>query len=153
MKPRSRWTGGNSVRLLENGEDYFPAVFDAIKAAQDEIILETFILFEDKIGNELHALLLAAARRGVRIDMLVDGFGSSELTPPFVDALTQAGVRLRAFDPARRVMGQRFNVLRRMHRKIVVVDAQRAFVGGINFSFDHMRDFGPMGKQDYAVEV
>ncbi len=141
------------MRLLENGEDYFPAVFDAINAACDEIILETFILFEDKIGKELHALLIAAARRGVRIDMLVDGFGSSDLTPPFVDALTQAGVRLRVFDPARRVMGLRFNVLRRMHRKIVVVDAQQAFVGGINFSFDHMRDFGPEAKQDYAVEV
>ncbi len=153
MKPASRWTGGNSIRLLENGENYFPAVFDAIDAARDEIILETFILFEDKIGKQLHGLLLAAARRGVRIDMLIDGYGSSELTPPYIDALTQAGVRLRVFDPARRVMGLRFNVLHRMHRKIVVVDAQRAFVGGINFSFDHMRDFGPEAKQDYAVEV
>lgn len=153
MKPVSRWTGGNSVRLLENGEAYFPAVFDAIRAARHEIILETFILFEDKVGNELHSVLLDAARRGVAIDMLVDGFGSSELTPEFIDSLTQAGVRLRVFDPAKPLLGVRFNVLRRMHRKIVVVDAERAFVGGINFSFDHMRAFGPEGKQDYAVEV
>jgi cardiolipin synthase len=153
VKPASRWTGGNSVRLLENGEAYFPAVFDAIRAARHEVIIETFILFEDKVGNELHAVLLDAARRGVVIDVLVDGFGSSELTPPFVDALTQAGVQLRVFDPAKPLLGVRFNVLRRMHRKIVVVDAERAFVGGINFSFDHLRAFGPEGKQDYAVEV
>lgn len=153
MKPVSRWIGGNSVRLLENGEAYFPAVFDAIRAARHEVIVETFILFEDKVGNELHAVLLDAARRGVRIDVLVDGFGSSELTPPFIEALTQAGVRLSVFDPAKPVLGVRFNVLRRMHRKIVVVDAERAFVGGINFSFDHLRTFGPEGKQDYAVEV
>lgn len=153
MKPASRWTGGNSVRLLENGEAYFPAVFDAIRAARHEVILETFILFEDKVGNELQAVLLDAARRGVAIDLLVDGFGSSELTPAFVDALAQAGVQLRVFDPAKPLLGVRFNVLRRMHRKIVVVDAERAFVGGINFSFDHLRAFGPEGKQDYAVEV
>lgn len=153
MKPVSRWIGGNSLRLLENGEAYFPAVFDAIRAARHEVIVETFILFEDKVGNELHAVLLDAARRGVRIDVLVDGFGSSELTPPFIEALTQAGVRLSVFDPAKPVLGVRFNVLRRMHRKIVVVDAERAFVGGINFSFDHLRAFGPDGKQDYAVEV
>jgi cardiolipin synthase len=98
-------------------------------------------------------VLLAAARRGVRVDLLVDGYGTCDLSSDFISALTEAGARLRVYDPARRVMGTRFNVLRRMHRKIVVVDAQLAFVGGINFSHDHMRDFGPEGKQDYAVRV
>lgn len=153
MKPTSRWTGGNQVELLENGEAYFPAVFEAIEAAREEVLLETFILFEDTIGQQLHAVLLAAARRGVRVDMLVDGYGSCDLSSGFVDALTRAGVRLRMYDPARRVLGIRFNVLRRMHRKIVVVDARLAFVGGINFSHDHMRTFGPQAKQDYAVRV
>ena len=150
---KQRWTGGNRLRLLENGEAYFPAVFEAIASAQREVVLETFILFEDKVGNELRDVLLAAARRGVRIDLLVDGFGSSELTQEFISALTSAGVQLRVFDPAQRLFGVRINVLRRMHRKIVVVDAQRAFVGGINFSVDHLEEFGPQAKQDYAVEV
>ena len=153
MKPTSRFVGGNSVHLLENGEAYFPAVFDAIDSARREIILETFILFEDEVGQALHKVLLAAAERGVRIDMLVDGFGSADLGAPFIDALTQAGARLRVFDPASRLLGVRFNVLRRMHRKIVVVDGELAIVGGINFSFDHLRAFGPAGKQDYAVAV
>jgi cardiolipin synthase len=85
--------------------------------------------------------------------MLVDGFGSSELSEPFITSLTQAGVRLRVFDPASKLLGWRFNVLRRMHRKIVVVDESLAFVGGINFSFDHLRASGPESKQDYAVAV
>lgn len=151
MKPR--WTGGNRLRLLENGEAYFPAVFEAIACARHEVVIETFILFEDKVGHALRDALLAAARRGVLVDVLVDGFGSCDLTPEFTDTLAAAGIHLRVFDPAQRVLGMRLNVLRRMHRKIVVVDAERAFVGGINFSFDHLAEAGPQAKQDYAVEV
>ncbi len=153
MKPPSRWIGGNRAHLLENGEDFFPAVFEAIAQAHEEVVLETFILFEDPVGRQLHAVLTAAAQRGVRVDMLVDGYGTCELSPQFVDTLAQAGVRLRVYDPVRRILGARCNVLHRMHRKIVVVDGRVAFVGGINFSQDHLRDFGPLGKQDYAVQV
>ncbi|MEO8858770.1 MAG: cardiolipin synthase ClsB [Burkholderiaceae bacterium] len=149
----SRWKGGNSARLLENGEDFFPAVFKAIRGARREVVIETFILFEDKVGMELQAVMIEAAARGVHVDILVDGFGASDLTPEYVGALTAAGVRLRTFDPSSRVFGIRFNVLRRMHRKLVVVDAQQAFVGGINYSADHLGDFGPQAKQDYAVEL
>lgn len=151
MSPR--WSAGHSVRLLENGEEYFPAVFDAIRRAEREVILETFILFEDKVGWELHAALLEAARRGVQIDVMVDGFGSPDLGPRFIDELAAAGVRIRTFEPSRRVLGIHFGMLRRMHRKIVIVDAALAFVGGINYSADHLADFGPQAKQDYAIEV
>lgn len=153
MKPSARWIGGNQVELLENGEQYYPAVFEAIAQARDEVLLETFILFEDRVGQQLREVVLAAARRGVRVDMLVDGYGSCDLSSGFVQALCDAGVRLRVYDPAQRILGTRFNVLHRMHRKIVVVDAAVAFVGGINFSHDHLRDFGPEAKQDYAVRV
>jgi len=148
-----RWRSGNRVRLLENGEAYFPAVFEAIRAARREVIIETFIVFEDKVGLALQAELVAAARRGVEVDVLVDGFGSCDLTPAFCRPLAEAGVRLRSFDPASRILGVRLNVLRRMHRKIVVVDGRTAFVGGINFSADHLGDYGPEAKQDWAVEL
>jgi len=147
------WRNGNRVRLLENGEAYFPAVFAAIRAARNEVIVETFIVFEDKVGRELQAVLIDAAQRGVQVDALVDGFGSSDLTPTFKASLAEAGVRLRSFDPAARVLGIRANVLRRMHRKLIVVDGTVAFAGGINFSADHLGDFGPEAKQDYAVEL
>jgi cardiolipin synthase len=147
------WRPGNRVRLLENGEAFFPAVFESIRAARHEVLLETFILWEDKVGWELHGALLEGARRGVQVDVLVDGFGSWELTPKFTQPLIEAGVRLRVFDQAPRFLGKRANLLRRMHRKIVVVDGQQAFVGGINYSGDHLADFGPEAKQDYAVEL
>jgi len=149
----NRWLSGNGIELLENGEEYFPRVFQAIRDAQREVIIETFILFEDKVGKELHEAMRSAALRGVKVDLMIDGFGSPDLSPEFIGGLTSAGVKVRVFDPGQRYFGQRLNIFRRMHRKIVVVDAERAFVGGINYSADHLADFGPMGKQDYAVEL
>ncbi|WCM92633.1 cardiolipin synthase ClsB [Acidovorax sp. NCPPB 2350] len=153
LRRSSRWVPGNRFELLENGEDFFPRVFGAIAAARREVLLETFILFDDKIGRGLHAALLQAARNGAQVHVLVDGFGSPDLPPSFVDPLVEAGVHFRIFDPGRRILGQRLNVLRRMHRKIVVVDGTVGFIGGINYSADHVADFGPEAKQDYAVEV
>ena len=141
------------MRLLENGEEFFARAFAAIAAAQHEILIETFILFEDKVGLELHRLLVEAARRGVRVEILVDGYGSPSFSPEFLAELTAAGVRLRVFDPHRRLFGMRLHVFRRMHRKLLVVDGTLAFVGGINYSADHLADFGPTAKQDYAVEL
>ncbi|MEG2914736.1 MAG: cardiolipin synthase ClsB, partial [Pseudomonas sp.] len=75
------WQSGNQVALLENGEAYFPAVFEALRAAEREILLETFILFEDKVGFELHSILIEAAKRGVKVVVSLDGFGCGELSP------------------------------------------------------------------------
>ena len=150
---KTRWLAGNAARLLINGEEFFPAVFDAIRRARTEVLVETFILFEDKVGLALHEALVDAARRGVRVDVLLDGFGSCDLSAGYIDSLLAAGVRIRTFDPGSRWFGLRVNVLRRMHRKIVVIDGERAFVGGINFSADHLADYGPQAKQDYAIEV
>ena len=150
---KERWTGGNQLSLLENGEAFFPRVFESIASAQREVLLETFILFEDAVGMALHAVLLGAAKRGVTIDITVDGYGSPDLSAAFINSLRAAGVRIHVFDPAPRLWGLRTNLLRRMHRKIVVVDAERAFVGGINYSIDHLASFGAGAKQDYAVEI
>jgi cardiolipin synthase len=148
---RARRTG--KVRLLENGDEFFPRVLEVIATAQREILLQTFILFEDEVGNALHAALIAAAKRGVEVDVTVDGYGSYALSRDFVDALAAAGVRLRVFDPCPQVLGVRSRMFRRMHRKLLVVDGVRAFVGGINFAIDHVTDNGPRAKQDYAVEL
>jgi len=147
------WREGNRLRLLENGEEYFPAVFAAIAAAQKEVLIETFILFEDKVGTELQQLIGAAARRGVSVDLTVDGYGSDALSDAFIADMQQAGVRVRMFAPGKRLLGSRINLFRRLHRKIVVVDGELAFIGGINFSEDHLLSFGPKSKQDYAVAI
>jgi cardiolipin synthase len=149
----SHWVDGNKLKLLVNGEEFFPRVFESIAAAQREVILETFILFEDQVGKALHEVLVSAATRGVQVDITIDGYGSPDLSPAYISTLIRAGVRVHVFDPSPRLWGFRTNLFRRMHRKIVVVDGERAFVGGINYSADHLADFGPAAKQDYAVEI
>ncbi|CAG9167874.1 cardiolipin synthase ClsB [Cupriavidus respiraculi] len=147
------WTQGNSIRLLENGEEYFPAVFAAIAQAKQCVLLETFILFDDRVGQALREALIAAAQRGVHVAITVDGFGSHDLSAEFITGMVAAGVQFNIFAPRRPLFGIRTNVFRRLHRKLVAIDGVKAFVGGINFSIEHLWDFGPQAKQDYAVEV
>lgn len=149
---KHRWIGGNKFTLLENGEAFFPRVFEAIDAAQKEILLETFILFDDKVGRALHEALLKAAARGVTVDLTIDGWGSPGLEGDFMTTLTAAGVRIHVFDPVPGLL-RHINLFRRLHRKLLVIDGEVAFIGGINFSADHLRDFGPEAKQDYSVEA
>jgi cardiolipin synthase len=147
------WTYGNRITLLENGEAYYPRVFAAIAGARHEVFVETFILFDDKVGRQLQQVLIQAARNGAAVHVLVDGWGSPDLGPSMLRPLLDAGVSVRAYEPLRGLFARRINVFRRMHRKIVVVDGEVAFVGGINYSIDHLAEFGPMAKQDYAIEV
>ncbi|MFQ6573981.1 cardiolipin synthase ClsB [Pseudomonas sp. UM16] len=147
------WVDGNSVQLLINGEDYYPRVFAAIAQAQEEVLLETFIIFDDKVGQALQQVLIEAAQRGVRVEVAVDGYGTADLPQTFISAMTEVGISFHVFDPQPRLIGMRTNLFRRLHRKIVVVDGEQAFIGGINYSADHLGDYGPMAKQDYAVEV
>nr|WP_082804095.1 cardiolipin synthase ClsB [Erwinia sp. ErVv1] len=150
---KMHWREGNRLKLLENGENYFPRVFEAIRRAKSSVLLESFILFEDEVGNELHQVVYDAAKRGVRVEMLLDGYGSNNLSENFIHQLTAAGVRFIYYDPRPLVLGMRTNIFRRLHRKIVVCDNEIAFVGGINFSSEHNTSYGPAAKQDYAVEV
>lgn len=150
---RIDWTQGNRFELLENGEAFYPRVFEAISQARQEVLLETFILFDDKVGRSLQQALLQAAHNGANVNVMVDGWGSHGLPPEFLQPLADAGVKVRAFDPARRLFGLRVNLFRRLHRKLVVVDGKLAFVGGINYSVDHLDEYGPKAKQDYAVSV
>jgi len=148
-----RWTEGNAFELLENGEAFFPAVFEAIAASSRSVLIETFIIFDDRVGRELLQVLVDAARRGVQVDVTVDGYGTADLPAAYIEALVEAGVRLHVFDPKPRRLGFRTNLFRRLHRKIVVLDSEVAFVGGINFAADHLVETGPAAKQDYAVKI
>lgn len=147
------WCDGNHVELLINGEQYYPRVFEAMAQAREEILLETFIIYDDKVGQPLRQALIDAAQRGVRVEVAADGYGTADLPEDFISSMTEAGVRFHSFDPQPRLAGMRTNLFRRLHRKILVIDGKRAFLGGINYSADHLGDFGPQAKQDYAVEV
>lgn len=149
---RRQWVSGNRCTLLENGEDFFPRVLDCVREARTEILIETFILYADKVGNPLQEALLQAARRGVAIDISVDDFGACTLPEAYIAALAAEGVRFHIFDPLPKPF-RRINYFRRLHRKLTVIDGRIAFVGGINYSADHLGDFGPEAKQDYSVEI
>jgi phosphatidylserine/phosphatidylglycerophosphate/cardiolipin synthase-like enzyme len=90
--------GRQPHQLLENGDNYYPAVFAAIDSAQQKVILETFIWFEDDVGK-LHAC--CCRPRGVKIEVLLDGYGSPDLSDAFVNELTAAGVFSATTIPAR----------------------------------------------------
>jgi cardiolipin synthase len=148
----ARWTEGNQFTLLENGEEFFPRVFECIANAQREVVVETFILFEDKVGLQLHEALVTAARRGVQVDVTIDGWGSPDLSTSSSARCARPACGCTCSIPARAVRPAP-KVLRRLHRKIVVVDGQVAFIGGINYSADHLADYGPEAKQDWSAEV
>ena len=147
------WRDGNRVELLENGEQFFPRVFDAIGAARRQVLVETFIVDDDEVGRALQRALIGAARRRVDTTLTVDGYGSAPLPPEFIKAMIDAGVRVHLFDPHPTLFGWRTNIFRRLHRKLVVVDGARAFVGGINYSATQLQRSHAEGRLDFAVEV
>ena len=105
-----RWTAGNRVDLIENGEAFYRRVFAAIDGARRELQLETFILFEDEVGWALHARLLDAARRGVKVQELEDGYGwpglwPDLLAPPVLISAAGKGNRFSARKPGRSAYG------------------------------------------------
>ena len=100
-----RWTDGNTIELLENGEMFYPRVLADIERAREQVLIETFIWYDDDIGYQLHRAVIDAAKRGVHVDITVDGFGSGKLPASFVQALTDAGVNLHVYDPRGSVLG------------------------------------------------
>ncbi len=144
---------GNQLTLLHNGEQYFPALERACDQAQHEIYLETYIFEDDVTGRRIGETLRRAAMRGVRVHLLIDGFGSRSLPRAVIDGMLAAGVRLLLFRPEVAPWKLRRHRLRRLHRKIVVVDQAIAFVGGINI-IDDMDTPGQVPpRYDYAVAV
>ncbi|MDB5809527.1 MAG: phospholipase D/Transphosphatidylase [Betaproteobacteria bacterium] len=149
----SRFVSGNRVELLRAGTEYFPALEAACDAAQHEIYLETYIFEDDATGQRIGAALARAARRGVIVYVMIDGFGSKDLGDDFVLALREAGIRVLVYRPQISPWTLRRERLRRLHRKVVVVDARIAFVGGINIIDDMHTPRQVPPRFDYAVRI
>jgi cardiolipin synthase len=146
--------GGNRVELLRSGAEFFPRLLAAIADARASIHLETYIFELDAVGERIASALLDAATRGVAVHVLVDAFGSAKAVPLLRERLAAGGVRFRVFRPGPWWRLER-RLLRRLHRKIAVVDDRVAFVGGINIIDDHHHPgvdgagIGP--RYDFAV--
>lgn len=142
----------HQVTLLRNGAEFFPALLAQIALAKVEIQLETYLFEPDEIGLVVAEALMAAARRGVRVSVLVDGFGARDFPRLLRYQMRQTGVRLLFFRPEIQRFSLNRSRLRRMHRKLSCFDGEVAFVGGINI----LSDFdGPelAPRYDYAVQV
>ena len=144
--------GGNRLTLLESGRGYFPALEIACDAAVHEIHLETYIYEDDVAGRRIAEALMRAARRGVATHLLVDGYGSKRVSKPLIAELIAAGVQFLVYRPDVAPWRAR-QTARRMHRKIAVVDARIAFVGGINVIDDMHTPRHTPPRFDYAVQI
>ena len=144
---------GNRLSLLESGREYFPALEAACDEAQREIYLESYIYENDTAGQRIGEALTRAARRGVDVHLLVDGFGSKGLDRAFVAHLQSAGVKLLVYRPDISPWTAERQRLRRMHRKLAVIDARVAFVGGINVIDDMHTPGHTPPRFDYAVRI
>ncbi|MEQ1663367.1 MAG: cardiolipin synthase ClsB [Thiobacillus sp.] len=146
-------TPGNRVQLLQSGQAFFPALIAAIDAAVHEVHLETYIFHADSSGEAVRAALQRAASRGVAVRVLVDGIGSRPLPVDWFDALKAAGAQVLVYRPL--FFGWRLSPgsLRRLHRKLAVIDARHAFVGGINLIDDFEPIAHPAPRLDFSVAV
>ena len=147
------FTSHNDAKLLINGSDAFPAMFAGIEAATTYVIVQFYIIRDDKLGRQLKALLARKAREGVRVYVLFDEIGSYGLPRAYRRELATAGVIILPFRTSRGLRN-RFQINFRNHRKIVIVDGNIAYVGGLNIGDEYMgrhKVFGPW--RDTMVEV
>ena len=148
-----RYLDGNRLTLLRSGTQYFPALERSIEQARTEIYLETYIFADDQTGRNIAAALSRASQRGVRVHVLLDGFGAKDMVATLRQTMLDAGVGLLVYRQKVSPLTLRRHRLRRMHRKIAVVDGRIAFVGGINI-IDDMNTPGQVPpRHDYAVQI
>jgi len=123
--------GSNSIRLLDGGDETYPAMLEAIKGAQRSIALQSYIFDHDEMGVELAQALIDARARGVAVRVLIDAVGAKYSRPPIVHMLEKGGVQTARF--MRPVIGVRLVYANlRSHRKLLVIDGTHGFTGGMN---------------------
>lgn len=157
---RLKWHDGNQIDLLRNGEAFFPALCDAIDAAEFAVHLETYIFNLDRTGELVLDHLRLACERGVKVRVVIDGFGSQDHVQEITQLLADMGAQYRVYRPepsGLRAVLFNFRRLRRLHRKVTSVDNGLAFVGGINILDDYVDvpddGQGPHPRFDFAVSL
>jgi cardiolipin synthase len=156
LKARLRLAAGHRITILQNGAEFFPTLIDSIDRAQVSVELETYIFNDDRSGQAVADALARAAARGVAVRLVVDGFGTVALEGRVAEVIGSSRVEVRVFRPFRTVIGMRLRVLRRLHRKLCVIDGSEAFAGGINLLDDRVDPrHGPLEapRLDFALRV
>lgn len=142
-----QFTGNNRVVLFKTGEEKFADMFPAVEAAQQSIHLEYFNFRNDSISKKLFDLLIRKAEEGVKVRALFDGFGNSSNNQPLksehLDTLRAHGIEIYEYDPIRFPWVN--HIMHRDHRKIVVIDGEIAYTGGMNVA-----DYYIVGKPEFG---
>ena len=149
---KSPVTRKNKVTLLMNGEEKFPELIQVLQQAKHHIHLEYYIYEQDEIGTAVIELLIKKAREGVEVRFIYDDFGSPTIKKKIERRMKEAGVQVHPFHKVHfYLLANRLNY--RNHRKIVVVDGQTAFVGGINVSDKYMNKPGQLYWRDTHLRI
>ncbi len=125
-------TEGNCLQALRNGDEIFPAMLDAIRAAKHTVDMTTFVYWRGRIARDFAHALAAKAAEGVRVRLLLDGFGGRLIEQELLDGMDRAGVDVAWFRKPVRLSPFKQN--HRCHRKVLVVDAEVAFTGGVGIA-------------------
>ncbi len=141
----------NSLRLVSSGFEYFDLLEQLILSAQDRIHLHVYIYEDDQTGKQIVRALVAAAKKGVKIFLVADGYASQDLSHSFIDGMKSNGIQFRYFNPL--LKSRYFYFGRRMHHKVVVVDGIKAMVGGINISNNYNDTVESTAWLDWALYV
>ena len=138
---------GNRIENLENGEQIFPAMLEAVRSAQRTINFETYIYWSGRVGKQFADVLSERARAGVKVNVLVDWVGSQKMDDALAEQMQAAGVEIQRYHPLHWYNLGRMN--NRTHRKLLVVDGRIGFTGGVGIADqwagsaqdpDHWRD-------------
>jgi len=128
-------TTGNQVLLLQDGPATYQAMFAAIMAARDHVNMETYILDDDEVGQRFAQALVTKQQQGVQVNLIRDSVGTSGTPAAFFQRLTDSGVRVLEFNPINPLLARKeWELNQRDHRKLLIVDGNTAFLGGINIS-------------------
>ena len=126
---------GNKVVLLQHGAATFQAMLGAIRDAKDHINMETYIIEDDEVGNRFADALIEKQAQGVQVNFIYDSVGAINAPKAFFKRLTDSGIKVLEYNPINPLTAKKgWNVNQRDHRKLLIVDGQSAFLGGINIS-------------------
>jgi cardiolipin synthase A/B len=140
---------GNAVKLLIDGPATYAAMFAAIEGARSDVDLESYIVDDDETGRRFADLLMSKRAQGVRVHVIYDSVGSLGTTAAFFERLRAAGIEVVEFNQTNPLKSRgKWGLLRRDHRKILVVDGRVAIIGGINISQVYSSGSSPAGRRE-----
>lgn len=151
MVGRQAYSQRNQVSLIANGEDFIEKCIEAIKGAQSQIKLHTYIFEEDEISNRIIKELEQKSNEGVKVFLLFDAFASPELSADLKERFKRAGINWAFFAP---ILSRKFEHYgRRLHQKVLIIDNSRAITGGINLAKKFIAPKSEKPWLDYAIDL